>query len=205
MRLSRLVFLGVLCAVGYVGFLWVPPGPKAPGAFDPEKLARLHYEVFQAYDSGADFGLFVGYTKLLREQNKYSWFRAIDAGFHMARAMSAARTVHSHYEQLLPDLEYAYTVERDWLGASFDPKKVAQAELDAWVWVKEQMPNPTEMVTQSLAARDALRFNTTESETLGPAMLIARAEQMRDEPNTDWPTVLALLTDASRALALAVR
>jgi hypothetical protein len=206
MRLSRLMFLGFLCAVGYVGFLWVPPGPKTPGAFDPDKLAQLHYEVYQAYDGGAEWGLFVGYTKLLREQNKYSWFRAIDAGFHMARATSSLRTVKSHYAaQLLPDLEYVYTIERDWLGATFDPKAVAQAELDAWVSVKEQMPNQMEMTTNSLAVRDALRFSTSESATRGPAALFARAEAMRDDENTDWPTVFALLTDASRALALSVR
>lgn len=204
MKLSRLFWLVTLSAVGYFGFLSVPPGPKEPGAFDPDKLGQLHYEVYKAYDSGADFGLFMGYTKMLREQNKYSWFRAADAGFHMARVMSGFRNVKSHYEQLLPDLEYVYTIERDWLGATFDPKQVAQAELNAYISVKEQLPNQQDMVAQALAQRDALRFNTSPSATLGPAALFARAEAMRDEPDTDWPTVLSLLTDASRALALSV-
>jgi hypothetical protein len=205
MRLSRLVFLGVVCAIGYAGFFWVPPGPKTPGAFDPARLARLHYEVFQAYEGGAEWGLFVGYTKLLREQNKYSWFRAIDAGFHMARVTSSLRNVKSHYEQLMPDLEYVYAIEREWLGATFDPREVAQAELNAWISVKEQLPNQEDMVTNALAARDALRFNTTESATRGPAALFARAEAIRDSPKPDWPAVFALLTDASHALALSVR
>lgn len=206
MTLSRLFWLATLSAVGYFGFLSVPPGPKEPGAFDPDKLAQLHYEVYQAYDAGADFSLFLGYTKLLREQNKYSWFRAADAGFHMARVMSGLRNAKSHYEQqLLPDLEYVYTIERDWLSATFDPKQVAQAELSAWISVKEQLPNQQQMVIEALAQRDALRFNTSSSETRGPAALFARAEEMRDQPDTDWPTVLALLTDASRSLAVTVR
>jgi hypothetical protein len=205
MRFSRLVQLAIVGGIAYAGFFWVPPGPKTPGSFNPDTLAQLHLEVFKAYDGGADFALFVGYTKLLREQNKYSWFRAADAGFHMARATSSLRNVHSHYEQLLPDLEYVYTIERDWLGATFDPKVVAQAELTAWVSAREQQINTLDAVTNSLATRDALRFNTSESATLGSAALFARAERLRDDDDTDWPVVLALLTDASRALALSVK
>jgi hypothetical protein len=200
-----MVLLALVGGLTYAGFFWVPEGPRRPAAFDPDKLAVYQLEVFEAYDKGADFGLFVAYTKLLREQNRYTWFKAADTGFHMARVSSALRNVHSHYEQLLPDLEYVYTVERDWLKADFNPAAVAQAHLTAWVSAKAQVPNTLDVVANSLATRDALRFKTSESATMGAAALYARAEALRDQEQTDWPTVFALLTDASRSLALSVR
>jgi len=205
MRVSRIVWLALLATIAYATFFWVPPGPRQPGTFNPEKVAAYQLEVFEAYDRESDFGLFVGYVKLLREQNKYSWFRAVDAGFHLARAHMAFRSVHSHFEQLLPDIEYAYTVERDWLDARFDPKAVAQAELSAWLGSREHPVRVIDAMTESFAARDALRYNVTESTVRGPASLYARASQMRDEEATDWPTVAALLLDASRAVALTVK
>jgi hypothetical protein len=204
MRLSRLVWLGLLAAIAYAGFFWVPPGPRRPGAYDPSTVAAYQLEIFEAYDRASDVDMFTGYVGMLREQNKYSWFRSVQAGFHMARAHLKFRTVHNHYEQLIPDLMHAYTIERDWLGSSFDPEAVSRAELGAWLGSREHPDRVIETMTESFAKRDALRFNVTEGTVRGPASLYARAAQMRDQDDTDWGTVGMLLADAAKAIAVSI-
>ena len=176
-----------------------------PGAFDPDKVAAYQLQVFEAYDQGSDVNMIRAYVGMLREENKYSWVRAIQAGYHMARAHLAFRSVHSHYEQLMPDLRSAYAIERDWFGASFDPGEVSQAELNTWLASRDHPERVVDAMTEAFAKRDALRFNVSESTVRGPASLYARAVQMRDQDEPDWGTVASLLSDAAKAIAVSVR
>ena len=82
--------------------------------------------------------LFLDLVTLTHEQYRYPWAKAVRAGFYLGRAAATFGTLRSDYEQVLPDLQRAYAIAKDWTSARFDPAAVARAEL-AW-WVARRVP-----------------------------------------------------------------
>jgi hypothetical protein len=189
----------VLCAA--------PSGPRSIRVFDPDRMAALELDMWQAYYRKEKVRLFRGLVTMLHEQNRYSWARAAQAGFHLARAAATFAELRADYEQVLPDLERAYTIERDWLGASFDPRAVARAEL-AW-WVARRIPgrNSAEQVGDLIAEENALLYGVPKARVLAASVLRARAGRLRDEggEHADWGAVSRLLVESYRALHAAVQ
>src|SRR5689334_11879649 len=101
-----------------------PAGPRTLTRFDPDRLAQLETDMWQAYYGKQRLRLFTLLVTTLREQYGYSWARAVQAGFHLARAASIFGEIRDRYDAVLPDLEAAYTIARDWTQASFDPRAV---------------------------------------------------------------------------------
>ena len=135
---------------------------------------------------------------MLHEQYRYPWAKATIAGFHLARAAATFGDARGDYERVLPDLERAYEIEKDWVHAGFDPKAVAKAEL-AW-WVARRMPgqNSAEQVGRLIAEEYALLYEIPVERVLEASTLRARAGKLRDEggEHADWTTVAQLLTDS---------
>jgi hypothetical protein len=200
--------VGVLLAVFvYVGFIQTPPGPRTLRMFDPDRMAALELDMWQAYYARENVRLFRGLVTSLHEQNRYPWSKAVIAGFRLARAASTFADLRSDYEQVLPDLERAYAIAAGWTNAGFSPAAVARAEL-AW-WVARRVPgqNSAEHIGALIADEYALLYEVPRARVVSPALWRARAARLRDEggEHADWPTVSRLLHQSYRELHDALR
>jgi hypothetical protein len=193
-KIFSLVAAGV---TGYMLFVSVPEGDRSLRSFDPVKLAELERDVLEANDAKQHVRLYFAMAAMLREQDRYTWAKALDAGFHRARAMASFRTTRTHVEdQLMPDLERAYTIEKEWTNASFDPKAVARAEIVSWMSRRRPELSNEDYISGLLAERDGLRYETSAAAVSGSAQLQARAALLIDAGNPDWRVINNLLKDA---------
>jgi hypothetical protein len=210
MRARRGFFVTIAVLIG-AGAVWgtvPPPGPRSLKAFDPDRTADLETDMWRTYYARDNIHLFRDLVTLLHEQNRYSWFRAAEAGFYLARAAATFASIHDDYDaRVLPDLVTAYTVERDWLGASFDPAAVAHAELAWWVARRIAGQNAPEQVGALIAAENALLYGVPGDRVLAASVLRARAGRLRDDAgeHADWAAVSDLLHQSYRALHDAVQ
>jgi hypothetical protein len=200
-----LVVLTLLAVAAFAAFR-APAGPRTLTRFEPDRLAQLETDMWQAYYSQQRLRLFTLLVITLREQYGYSWARATQAGFHLARAASDFSRMRDNYAQVLPDLEAAYTIARDWTDSSFDPRAVARAELSWWVARRTPGQSDAESVGRSIADEYALLFSVPVARVSHAAALRAEAGHLRDEGGThaDWTRVHALLVDSYRALKTGV-
>ena len=205
MRPGRLIWLALIGLAVWAGFFAVPGGNRAPDAFDPAKVALAETELWQAAAVKEDVGIYTSSMFLLREQHRYTWFRAVQAGFYLGRATIVFNNSLGKFERVLPDLEAAARIQRDWTGASFDPVIVARAQLDWWVALRT--PGLTDQVTGFMANEYALRYDHSQGPLADAAIRRAQAAQMRElaKIDPDWPAITALLTDSYRSLAEALR
>jgi hypothetical protein len=196
-----------LAAVVLYLTLAAPSGPRSLRVFDPDRLAALEIDMWRAYYAGENVRLFGDLVVSLHEQNRYPWMKASIVAFHLARAAATFAKARDHYERVLPDLEAAYAIERDWLQAGFDPATVARAEL-AW-WVARRMPgqNSADQIGALIADEDALLYEVPRERVLPAALLRARAARLRDEggERVDWPAVSDLLVQSYRSLHAALQ
>jgi hypothetical protein len=205
---SRTVLMLLLAPAAVIALaVWPPRGPRDLTVFDPDRLAELETDMWQAYYAHQNLRLFAGLVTMLREQYRYSWAKAAVAGFHLARAARTFGDSRSNYEQVLPDLESGYRIMRDWTASSFEPQAVARAEL-AW-WVARRIPggNSAEQVGRLIAEENALLFGVPPDRVLEASTLRAEAGRLRDEGGSqaDWPTVSQLLRQSYRQLHAAVQ
>src|SRR6185503_13934403 len=119
-----------------------------------------------------------------------------------ARAAATFGDATSRYETVLPDLEKAYATARRWLGAGFDPGRVARAELAWWVARRTKGQNDPENVGRLIAEAYALLYEAPLDDMLRPGLLRAEAAAMRDEHAVapDWAAIGRLLTESYRQL-----
>jgi hypothetical protein len=205
-RLSRRWLTAVLlvAAAGayYAVALHAPPGPRSLRAFDPERMAELELRMWQAYYRKEKVRLFALLVTMLHEQNRYPWAKAMRAGYHLARAASAFGDAREGYERVLPDLEAAYAIARDWTRAGFEPRAVARAELAWWVARRQPGANSVESVGGLIADEYALLYEAPRERVVPAAMRRAEAAALRDRGGAaaDWDTVGSLLTDSFRLL-----
>jgi len=154
MALRRRVWLLALAAAVLLAIAWLiipPSGPRSLRVFDPDRTAALEVDMWQSYYAKRNVRLFGDLVMMLHDENRYSWATATHAAFHLARAAARFGNLQSAYEQVLPDLEAAYAIEKDWMRATFDPPAVARAEL-AW-WIARRVPgeNAAEQVGALIA------------------------------------------------------
>ena len=91
---------------------------------------------------------------------------------------------------------------REWVGAHYDARAVARAEL-AW-WVARRIPgqNSPEQVGRLMADEYALLYETTPDRVARAAWLRAEAGALRDAgaPQPEWETIRRLLEASYRDL-----
>jgi hypothetical protein len=205
---GRLVWALVLFVLaGACWVLFVPPrGPRSLKAFDPERTAALEVDMWKAYYEDRHLVLFADLATLTHEQYHYTWYRALRASLFLARAASTFAKIRSDYEQVLPDLERAYAIARDWTGSTFDPAAVARAELAWWVARRDPAGNSPESVGALIAEENALIYGVPRERVLEASILRARAGRLRDEggEHADWAAVARLLMQSYRRLHDAV-
>src|SRR6185436_19358914 len=78
--------LAVVLAVTAYLLTAAPRGPRSMREFEPDRLARLELEMWQAYYAKENVRLFRLLVTMLREQYHYSWAVAAKEAFHLARA-----------------------------------------------------------------------------------------------------------------------
>jgi hypothetical protein len=196
---------GTVC-VGAVALLMPGRGSRSLKDFDPDRMAALETDMWQAYYMHENVRLFRGLLVMLHEQYRYSWGKAAVAGFHLARAASTFSGIRTDYDRVVPDLERAYGIAREWTGSSFDPARVARAEL-AW-WVARRVPGQDDAahVGALIAEENALLFGVPAERVLHASTARAEAGRLRDDTaaNPDWAVILNLLTTSYRELHAAV-
>lgn len=194
-KLALLTAAGALVlAALYVVFLQTPSGPRSIRVFDPDRVAELETGMWRAYYGKSKPELFRLLVTLHREQYRFTWARAVQVSYHLASAASTFSAIRANYAQVLPHLERAYAIERDWLGAGFDPQAVARAELAWWVARRQAGENSAEQIGQRIAEEYALFYEV-------PAERVARDE---GGANADWETVARILRESFRELHAAV-
>jgi hypothetical protein len=189
-------------SLAYVTFFVLPPGPREYRDFDPAMMAKLHLQMWQDDAVGDTVGTFMSYARLLRERNKYSWFRAGQAAYYLASATSQFRSAHNHYQLMLPDLQTANAIERDWMGATFDPSTVAESQLAWWVSARRSDLNTLSYLSGLMSQEMALRYGGDQGEYAAAATLLARALELRLKGghDADWASVGELLNEYYREL-----
>lgn len=164
-------------------------------SFDPDRLADLEVRMWQAYYAKERARLFALLVTMLHEQYRYSWATAAREGFHLARAAATFGDLRGGYDRVLPDLEAAYRMARDWTGEHYDPAAVARAEL-AW-WIARRVPghDSPEQVGRLMAEEYAVLYDTTVDRVARAALLRAEAGALRDGEarQPDWDTIRHLL------------
>lgn len=204
----RRILLGGL-AVGallYFVAIQAPPGPRSLRAFDADRMADLELRMWQAYYRKERVRLFALLVSMLHEQNRYPWTKAVHAGYRLARAASTFGDARSDYERVLPDLEAAYAISRDWTHAGFEPREVARAELAWWAARRRPDENSVERVGALIADEYALLYEVPREAVAAPAARRAEAAALRDRggAGADWPAISDLLRDSYRLLHTAV-
>jgi hypothetical protein len=175
--------------------------------FDPDRLAALEVDMWQAYYRRERVRLTRDLMTALLAQYHCSYANAVRVGFRFGRAASRFAVATGGYESVLPDLEKGYAVVRRCVAGAFDPAAVAKAEL-AW-WVARRIPaeQSPEHVGGLIAEKNALIFTVPRERVLEASVLRARAGRLRDErgEQADWQTVSDLLHRSYRALHQAVQ
>jgi hypothetical protein len=209
MNRRRIVLIVLACTLGAITYAACAPpaGPRSLRAFDPDRIADLEVDMWQAYYLHDNPRLLRGLVSTLREQYHYSWARATQTGFHLGRAARTFGDARSDYERVLPDLQRAYEQIRDWLGAGFDPAAVSRAELAWWAARRVSGQNSAEQVGRLIAQENALLFGVPVERVLSASTLRARAGKLRDNGgvDADWSAVSQLLHQSYRELHAAVQ
>ncbi len=196
----------LIAAMLTYGLTATPPGPRTLRQFDPDRMADLELRMWKAYYAKERVQLFALLVTMLREQNHYSWATATREGFYLARAAATFGDARSNYESVLPDLEHAYRIAKDWLHAGFNPGAVARTELAWWVARRTPGENSPERVGSLMAEAYALLYDVPRARVETAALLRARAAALRDaeaeRPN--WDAIGRLLRESYRDLQLAL-
>jgi len=205
-RPFRLLVLGGLVALIYFGFFAIPGGARDDTAFDPDTLAEREVEVWKAAKAKDDFATYIGVVQMLREQQRYNWFHAIQAGYYLSEATGEFEGLSTRFERVLPNLEAAATIERDWRNASYQPEKVARAQLNWWVTLRQPNLSSRADVPRLVAEDYGLRYGADAGEFDEAATFRAEAVKLREATkiDPDWPTITKLLAKSNRALRTAI-
>jgi len=187
--------------------LRAPRGPRSLRVFEPDRMAQLELQMWQAYYRKEKLNLFALVVTMLHEQNRYSWARALQAGTHLARAAATFGDARSGYDRVLPDLVTAYRIARDWTGAGFDPAQVARAELAWWVARRTRGEEAPGNVGRLIAVEYALFYEAPLERVTEAGLLRAEAGALRDAggAQADWARVGQLLKSSYRSLHAALQ
>lgn len=206
LRPFRLLVMAGLVALVYFGFFSIPGGARDAAAFDPDVLAAREVDVWKAAKARDDFATYISVVQMLREQQRYNWFRAVQAGYYLSEATGEFAGLTTRFERVLPDLEAAATIERDWRGASYRPNEVARAQLDWWVTLRRPNLTSNTDVPRLVAEDYGLRYGVDASEMEESAAFRTEAVKLRDSSRNDpdWPTITKLLAKSNRSLRAAL-
>jgi len=198
-RLLKVGILVIAVVLAAVCFRIVANRPS----FAADKVARAETHMWQAYYSGNKTQLGLQLIALLRYQYGLSLPEAKQIGELLASSAMKFRSASGDSERAaLPDLAHAYGLIKRATGASFDPDRVAQAELAWWVARRTRGQNSAEQVGRRIAELYALLYGRDRPSFARAGLLRAQAAAVRDSAgnNADWVQIEDLLHKSYREL-----
>lgn len=200
---GRLLTLGILAFLVYFGFYAVPGNAPGPADFDPEAVARHEVAAWQAAFVREDMAVTINSILYQRELHRLSWFRAVESGMALSRAISQLPHMTSRFERVMPEFEQVADIERAWKGAEFDTVAVARAQMNWIITARNpQQGNNAQRTVSEMADELGLRYNL-QAGFLHP-VASDRAEAFRSvlarNASPDWENVTELLTRSYTAL-----
>lgn len=196
-RPGRLLTLGILAFLIYMGFYAVPASGPDADAFDPEAVARHEAAAWQAARVREELSTFVNCVLYQRELHRLSWFRAAESGMALSRALTQFPHMTSRFERILPQLEEVAAIERIWRAAEFEPRVVARSQLN-WM-IASRNPRQADNVQRSvseMAVEYGLRFGMHPEFMFPAAADRSEAFQLilaQNAADPDWDVTARLL------------
>lgn len=202
-RPSRLLTFALLAFLVYMGFFAVPGNAPGVDAFDPEAVAEHEASAWQAALVREEFSSMVSCILYQRELHRLSWFRAIESGMALARAMGQFVLMTDRYHRVIPELESVATIERTWKASEFDAAAVGRRH-GLWLATlrdRRQASNSEHAVSE-MAEELGLRFGIPSAYTLPVASDRTEAYRhfLAQGASPDWDHVRLLLTRAYTTL-----
>jgi hypothetical protein len=194
---GRLLTIGILGFLVYIGFYAVPDNAPGPGDFDPEAVARHEAAAWQAAVVREDMSVMINCILYQRELHRLSWFRAAESGMALSRAISQLPHMTSRFERVMPELEEVANVERAWKSAEFDAGAVARFQMNWIIMARNpQQANNAQRTVTEMADELGLRYGL-QADFMQP-VASDRAEAFRAvlarNATPDWEQVTELLT-----------
>lgn len=193
---GRLLTLGIFAFLVYMGFYAVPGNAPGSADFDPEVVARHEAAAWQSARVHEEFSTILSCVMYQRELHRLSWFRSVESGMALSKAIAQFPQMTSRFERIMPQLEQVATIEKTWKGAEFDPVIVARYQVN-WMTMtrNSQQTNNAQRAVSEMAEELGLRFGLSS----GYMMAVAsdRAEAYRSvlprNSSPDWDHVTLLL------------
>jgi len=174
--------------------------------FDPVVVGKAEAGMWQAYYTGNQGRIAVYLVQLLRTQYGLTPLEAKRVGEQFAAAAMAFKSATGDYTaKVLPPLIDAYSRLGEATGSTFEPARVAEAELAWWVARRAGGPDSTEVVGRKIGELYATLHGEEHPAFQEAGLLRARAAHLRDVggKNADWSEIQAMLIQSYTALARA--
>jgi hypothetical protein len=195
-RPFRLITLGLLALLVYMGFFAVPEGGGGPGAFTPRRVAALETALWQSARAGEEMAAFTNGVLFQRELHRYSWFRSAQSGLALSRGAIQFARMSTRFERALPNLTEIAAVEQAWRSPGLDPAQAARKRLDWWVSVHASTETGLARQAPALMAEEYAQWYGLDPEFLMEAAA-DRAVAFRmihsKDVDLDWALITELL------------
>lgn len=158
LNIVLLVGLGLFTSLG----LWIfVPRAAHPDDFDPDTMARLETEMWQAYYAKDYPTLTLKLWEAVRSQFGGSPYTSFQIALHASEAarLFQASTSREQAQDALPALQSYYTLLQAQTGRQFDPDEAALLELEWWQLRREHASSAE--VAQVIARLYAIVNNAT--------------------------------------------
>lgn len=202
-RPGRLLTFAILAFLVYMGFYAVPGNAPGAAEFDPELVAGHEASAWQAALVQEEFSSMVSCILYQRELHRLSWFRAIESGMALSRALGQFVLMTDRFHRVVPQLEQVAAIERTWKGTEFDPAVVARHQGLWLATLRDRRPAPDPQHAVSEMAEDlGLRLGVPSAYVLPVAADRTEAYRLMLTRNAtpDWDHVRLLLARAYSTL-----
>jgi hypothetical protein len=207
----RLLVAAVLVCVPVVVFAAWQTGFRNLGlnrGFDPGQMGTSEALMWRHYYEGRHVALAFEMVSLMRGQMGTSLPVAVMTVWPMARAASAFAGGNADPERdILPLMELAFARLARSTGEDWDPRELAEAELDWWVARRTSGRNSPEEVGAGIARVYTLIYGNDNAHVARAGLLRARAAALRDTggANADWTAIEALLRESYAELSKGIQ
>jgi hypothetical protein len=183
------------------GYLMAMPF-RAP--MDTQRLAHLETGMWRAYYEQDYVRLSYRLYQLFREEFNLSTMQTIKAAWYATQAAKAMRelpgtTSHESYQnKIIPSLSNFFSVIKEEVGGDWDPKIIAEAELEWWITRRSPEHNDIKKIGQQISRVYVLLGGIDNEYIQRAGFLRARAAYIRDQQKitsgkVEWKLIEHLL------------